>query len=154
MKQPHLTRRLEGRLFAEASTMFMVLDADDRSGIARVSCRMDGQQQVVEMPLADVVRRISSASSLILDNMNSPDSLRRVTQQGSDWYFASREGSIGPYATRTEAAQNLCRYILAMQTTPPQARPTAPSVTVDAIPRASTNRRAVDKAPEIKSAEG
>ena len=154
MKQLHLTRRLEGRLFAEASTMFMVLDADDRSGIARVSCRMDGHQQVIEMPLADVVRRISTASSLILDNMNGPDSLRRVTQQGDDWYFTSREGMIGPYATRTEATQNLCRYILAMQTTPPQARPTAPSITVDAIPRAATNRRAVDKASEIKIAAG
>lgn len=154
MKQPYLTRRLEGRLFVEASTMFMVLDADERSGIARVSCRMDGLQQVVEMPIADVVRRISSAGSLILDNMNSPDSLRRVTQQGSDWYFASREGSIGPYATRTEAAQNLCRYILAMQTTPPQARATAPSVSVDTISRAPKNRRALDKGPELKSAAG
>ncbi len=152
MKQPHLTRRLEGRLFAEASTMFMVLDADDRTGIARVSCRMDGLQQVVEMPLADVVRRISTAGSLILDNMNSPDSLRRVTQQGDDWYFTSREGSIGPYTTRTEAAQNLARYILAMQTTPPATRSAAQSITVDAIPRAATNRRAVDQSIEIKVA--
>lgn len=152
MKQPHLTRRLEGRLFAEAGTMFMVLDADDRSGIARVSCRLDGEQQVVEMPLAEVVRRISTASSLILDNMNSPDSLRRITRQGDSWYFASREGAIGPYASKSEAAQNLCRYILTMQTTPPSARPTAQSITVDEIPRASTRRRGSDQLPEARIA--
>ncbi len=157
MKQTHLTRRLEGRLFAEAGTMFMVLDADDRAGTARVSCRLDGEQQVVEMPLAEAVRRISTASTLILDNMNSPESLRRISRQGDHWYFASREGSIGPYLSKTDAAHNLCRYILAMQTTPPAEMSGAEmsgkgAITVDTLARSSISRRARDQLPQMKIA--
>jgi|GEM_PF-3563117 len=154
MKQTHLTRRLEGRLFAEAGTMFMVLDADDHSGTARVSCSLDGEQQVVEMPLAEVVRRISTASTLILDNMNSPESLRRITRQGDNWYFASREGSIGPYLSKADAAQNLCRYILAMQTTPPLELPATASISVDTLACAPTSRRSRDQLPQMKIAAG
>ena len=121
MRKPPHTRRLEGRLFAEAGTLFLVLEVSDTAGTARVSCCLEGERQIIDMPLVDVMTRVGTAGALQLDNINAPETIQRISLRDDGWYFAAREGRIGPYATKHDAAQNLGRYILAMQTQPPQA---------------------------------
>lgn len=114
-----MTRRLErieGRLFTEGGCLFMVVSVDATAGLARVSCRVDGRPQIAEMALAEVAERVSSGSSLILDNLNAPDSVKRIRQKDGAWYFSAREGQIGPFDSQEEARQELVKYILSMQT--------------------------------------
>ncbi|MEM8769322.1 MAG: DUF6316 family protein [Pseudomonadota bacterium] len=113
--------RLEGRLFAESGTLFMVVQTEEQDDVARVSYRVNDQTQVIEMPLTEAARRVSAGSNLILDNLNSPESSRRILEQQEGWFFVSREGNIGPYESQEEAGQELGRYILSMQTTGPKS---------------------------------
>lgn len=108
--------RVEGRLFSEAGCLFLVVHADEAAGLARVTCRMDGQVQVVEMPLSDVVKRVASSTGLMLDNLNAPETARRIFEEQDGWYFTSREGRIGPFGSRKRAGHQLVSYILSMQT--------------------------------------
>ena len=116
------TKRFEGRLFAEAGCLFMVVAVDESEGTAKVSCRLDGQPVVLDMPLSEVSRRISASSGLQLDNLNSPDAKRRLHSKEDGWHFTTREGPMGPYPTEKDAARELARYVLCMQTEPVAAR--------------------------------
>ena len=111
--------RFEGRLFAEAGCLFLVVHANEASGVARVTCRVSGETEVIEMPLSEVAKRISSASTLILDNLNGPESVKRVIEGKDGWYFTAREGQMGPYRSRREAGRALVSHVLAMQTALP-----------------------------------
>ena len=113
--------RFEGRLFAEDGCLFMVVRANEVTGEARVTCRVDGHTQVIEMPVADVARRVSANAGLMLDNLNGPNTAKRLLQKDDGWYFASREGDKGPFLSRKEAAGQLIRYVLCMQTQPDAA---------------------------------
>lgn len=108
--------RVEGRLFVESGCLFLVVHADEATGEARVTCRMDGQVQVVEMPFAEVVKRVASSTGLMLDNLNAPETAKRIIEDEDGWYFASREGRIGPFPSRKQAGHQLVSYILSMQT--------------------------------------
>ena len=108
--------RIEGRLFTEGGCLFLVVSVDTNAGAARVSCRVDGKTQIFEMPLAEVTQRVSSGANLILDNLNAPDSVKRIRQKDGVWFFAAREGQIGPYDSQEQARQELVKYILSMQT--------------------------------------
>ena len=70
------------------------------------------------MPLADVTRRVAASTGVILDNLNAPDNDERLVRAPDGWYFAAREGRIGPFASREEAARRLAGYVLTMQTVP------------------------------------
>lgn len=107
--------RFEGRLFVEDGCLFMVVAADEATEKARVSCRIDGQTQVIEMPLADVARRVAASAGVILDNLNAPESARRIHEGDDGWYVSSREGRMGPFATHKEAGHELVKHILCMQ---------------------------------------
>ena len=108
-----IANRFEGRLFSEEGRLYFVLDVDTESGIARVSCRVDGRQQVIEMPLAEVGLRLSSSSSLLLDGMNTSDTSKRIIRQTDGWFFTTREGPKGPYPSDRDANQALSKHILA-----------------------------------------
>jgi hypothetical protein len=108
--------RIEGRLFAEDGYLFLIVHADEATGVARVSCRMDGQTQIIELPLAEVTKRIVSSARLILDNLNGPETAKRIIEQKDGWYFSAREGQMGPFDSRKEAGHKLTKYILSMQT--------------------------------------
>jgi hypothetical protein len=108
--------RFEGRLFAEGGCLFLVVHADDVAREARVTCRIDGQTQVIEMPLDQVARRVGASTGLILDNLSAPATAKRLLQQEDGWYFAAREGHKGPYESKKMAARELVRYVLCMQT--------------------------------------
>jgi hypothetical protein len=109
--------RLEGRLFTQSGTLFMVVNADEANDTAQVSFRVNEETQVMDMPFTEAAARVAGGANLILDNLNSPASDRRILEMKDGWYFASREGEIGPYASRDEAGQQLGRYILSMQET-------------------------------------
>jgi len=110
------TKRFEGRLFAESGCLFLVVAVNEPEGKAKVSCRLDGQSVVLEMPLSEVARRISASSGIQLDNLNGPDSRRRLQREDDGWHFTSREGLMGPYPTEKDAARELARYVLCRQT--------------------------------------
>lgn len=107
--------RFEGRLFAVDGRLCMVVEADEASGVGRVSLRVQGRQQVVEMPLAEIARRISSGGGLLLDNTSGAEASRRVTRRKDGWFFSTREGPKGPYRSSKEAERDLGRHILATQ---------------------------------------
>ena len=107
--------RFEGRLFAEAGQLYMVVEANEDTGIARVSCRIDGRQQVLDMPVAEVSKRLSSGAPLALDSVGSDDMSKRIVQKPDGWFFSAREGLKGPYSTGEEAERELSQHILAAQ---------------------------------------
>ncbi len=110
-----LTTRFEGRLFSAEGRLYFVLDVDAASGLARISCRIDGQQQVIEMPISEVGLRLSSGSNLRLDSLSTADTSNRIIQQTDGWFFTTREGPNGPYGSKTEADSALSRHILSTQ---------------------------------------
>jgi hypothetical protein len=110
------TKRFEGRLFAEDGCLFMVVAVNEAEGSARVTCSVDERPVVLEMPLEEISRRITSSTHLILDNLNSPDAKRRLQEADDGWYFSAREGRVGPYPTEKDAARALGRYVLSKQT--------------------------------------
>jgi len=108
-------RRFEGRLFTESGVLFLVVAADEQQGTARVSCRVAGELQLVDMPLADVAKRLTANADLKLDNLNGPNAVKRIVSQDGEWFFTAREGLQGPFATSEDAKRALARYILSMQ---------------------------------------
>ncbi len=116
--------RLEGRLFTESGTLFMVVHADEANDKAQVSFRVNEQTQVLDLPFSEAAARVAKGANLILDNLNSPESAKRILEMKDGWYFASREGEIGPYESKEEAGQRLGRYILSMQETGQTSRET------------------------------
>ncbi len=108
--------RLEGRLFAESGALFMVIHANEAEDLAQVSFRVNDQTQVIDMPFSEASARVANGSSLILDNLNSPNAARRLLEMKDGWYFAAREGQMGPYDSKEQAGQELGKYILTMQT--------------------------------------
>ena len=107
--------RLEGRLFTESGTLFMVVHADEVNDQAQVSFRVNEETQVLDLPFSEAAARVAKGANLILDNLNSPEAAKRILQMKDGWYFASREGEMGPYESKEEAGQSLGRYILSMQ---------------------------------------
>ena len=112
-----ILNRLEGRLFTESGTLFMVVHADETSDQAQVSFRVNEETQVLDLPFSEAAARVARGANLMFDNLNSPESAKRILEMKDGWYFASREGQIGPYETKEEAGQRLGRYILSMQET-------------------------------------
>ena len=109
-----LTSRFEGRLFLEDGRLYFVLDVDAESGLARVSFRADGQQQVVEMPVSEVALRLASNSNP-LDGLSGADTSNRIIERSDGWFFTTREGRKGPYATDADAKSALDEHILSVK---------------------------------------
>lgn len=105
--------RLEGRLFVEAGRLCMVVEVDEEAGIGRVSTRIDGTQQVIEMPIAEVGRRISLGANLVLDNVSESELAKRIVRKKDGWFFSAREGLQGPYRSGEEAEKRLTQHVLA-----------------------------------------
>jgi len=117
--------RYEGRLFAESGVLFLVVEANLKTSTARVSCRVEGDLQLVEMPLEDVQARLAATGELKLDNVNGPNAEKRIVKQNAKFFFSSREGNQGPFASAEDAKHALACYIIASQSdrdNPPQRR--------------------------------
>jgi len=107
--------RFEGRLFVDEGRLCMVVEANESAGTGRVSTRIDGQQTILEMPLADIAMHLASTTKLNLDNLGSPESKRRVLKKEDGWFFSAREGLKGPFPTGEQAERELDQYIIAAQ---------------------------------------
>ena len=107
--------RLEGRLFTKSGTLFMVVHADEAKDTAQVTFRVNEETQVLDLPYSEAAARVAKGANLILDNLNSPEAAKRILEMKDGWYFASREGEMGPFESKEEAGQRLGRYILSMQ---------------------------------------
>ncbi len=110
-------KALEGRLFSEDGRLHFVVDVDTETGFARVSCRADGVQQVIQMPISEVGLRISSSSNLHLDGLSTADTSKRIIRQTDGWFFTTREGLNGPYRSDTDANLALSKHVLSVQGT-------------------------------------
>jgi hypothetical protein len=111
-----LPNRLEGRLFSDQGRLHLILDVDTERNIARVSFRADGEQQVAELPLADVCAKLSTGGHLKLDGLTAEATARRIIEEDDGWYFTTREGPEGPYPNPDSARKALNRFILDKQT--------------------------------------
>lgn len=139
-------RRFEGRLFTEDGMLFLVVAADHAKETARVSCRVEGTTQVVDMPLSEVARRLSANPDLKLDNLNGPSAARRIVCHDGEWFFTAREGLQGPFETSDAAKHGLARHILRMQAAI-DAKAGGGEVTSPAAAPAGGSETAVDRAP-------
>lgn len=110
--------RLEGRLFTRDGQLCMVVEVDTEQGTARVSCPDQDKPQVIEVPICEVVERLSATPNLRLDGLNSDSTANRIVQRDEGWFFTSREGLQGPYDSDTRAHQALGAYILHSQEVP------------------------------------
>ncbi|MCZ6643568.1 MAG: DUF6316 family protein [Gammaproteobacteria bacterium] len=108
-------KAIEGRLFTQEGRLYFVVEVDTEAGFARVSCRAEGVQQVIQMPISEVGLRISSSSNLLLDNLNTTETSTRIVQRPDGWFFTTREGLNGPYLSDTDANLALSRHILSVQ---------------------------------------
>lgn len=93
----------------------MVVEADELSGVGRISSRVDGKTTVVEMPIAEIGKRLSTAAKMTLDSIGSATSARRIEQRSDGWFFSAREGLQGPFASREAAEDELDRHLLEAQ---------------------------------------
>lgn len=50
--------RIAGRVFTYDGRLHLVLDADESTGMARLSCRYDQQTDILYMPVAEVLLRL------------------------------------------------------------------------------------------------
>jgi len=107
--------RYEGRLFAESGVLFLVVEANLKTGMARVSCRVEGDLQLVEMPIEDVSARLAATGELKLDNVNGPNAEKRLVKQNGKFFFTSREGNQGPFGNPEDAKHALACYIISKQ---------------------------------------
>ena len=55
-------------------------------------------------------------------------SQQRVFSRGSDWFFTSREGDMGPYDTQGEAAEQLEAYVMLIDLKEENERPVTPDI--------------------------
>ena len=110
----NLAGRFVGRLFVESGRLCLVVEIDEEAGIGRVSSRVDGEQQLNDMPLADIARCISANSDLALDNVGE-SAPKRIVRKDDGWYFNSREGLQGPYLKGEEAEAALKQHIISSQ---------------------------------------
>ena len=101
--------RFEGRLFSQDGRLYFVIDVDSESGFARVSCRIDGEHQLLQMPISEVGLRLSSSSKL--EGISTASSPNRIIEQSDGWFFSTRDGLKGPYLTDTEAGRALDKYL-------------------------------------------
>ena len=109
-----LASRYEGRLFTEDGRLYFIVEVDSEAGLARVSYRENDEQKIMQMPISDVGLRLASSSPTLLP----PEQTSRVIEKENGWYFKTREGLDGPYATDAMADHALKQYIMAV---PPQS---------------------------------
>ncbi len=55
-------------------------------------------------------------------------SRQRVYSRGSDWFFSSREGEMGPFETEGEAAEQLEAYVMLIDLKEENERPVTPDI--------------------------
>ena len=93
----------------------MVVGVDLETGYASVSARTEDGPQVTQMPLTEVVECLANVPQLKLDGLSNQRNEERVLEKDDGWYFVTREGEKGPYASQKQAQRRLTKYILLAQ---------------------------------------
>ena len=96
-------KRFEGRLFAEEGRLCLVVEVKEED------------RTILEMPIAEVGKRLSAGSDLVLDNLNGEQAKKRVVKKKDGWFFSAREGLKGPFDTEDAAEAGLQEHVLAAQ---------------------------------------
>lgn len=117
-----LAKRYEGRLFVEDGRLHMVVEVDVNSGTAYVSCNDGTGPRVQPWRVMDVGARLSSENGLLLDGLARADQSERITEKDEGWFFTSREGLQGPYASHAAATDALKQFLLVTQSRPATTR--------------------------------
>ncbi len=107
--------RFAGRLFSMDGRLHLVLDVDPEQDAARVGCRVDGEHRVINMPISEVSRLLPANPDLQLDGVQSQEAGNRVVGSSDGWYFETREGTIGPFHSKTAARKALEEHMIAAQ---------------------------------------
>lgn len=115
MTHSALAQRCEGRLFSREGNLCLVVGIDLESGYASVSARTESGPQVTQMPLSEVVACLAAVPQLKLDGISSERLKARVLEKDDGWYFSTREGEKGPFASEKQAQRRLTKYILMAQ---------------------------------------
>ncbi len=109
----NLANRFEGRLYTDNGHLCLVLDVDIEMGLARVSFRENGERQIVQLPVTELSARLGNQADV--DAAHSDEAASRVTKEVDGWWFATREGRQGPFASKSEAQSALTALLLERQ---------------------------------------
>ena len=63
-----------------------------------------------------------------LDQTREYDRTERVFARGSEWFFGSREGDMGPFETEGEAREQLDAYVMLIDLKEENERPVTPDI--------------------------
>ncbi len=116
MTHSTLANRFAGRLYTDEGRLHLVLDVDLDNEVGRVSCQIDGERQIVDVPLDHIGAHLALGGELKLDSLNNKKQSRTV-EKPDGWYFSTREGLKGPYPTDQAANDALNEHILTFQGT-------------------------------------
>ena len=116
MTHSTLANRFIGRLYTDAGRLHLVLDVDLDAEMGRVSCQIDGERRVIDVPLDVIGSHLALGGELKLDNLNGKGQARTV-EKSDGWYFSTREGLKGPYPSDAAANDALNEHILTFQGT-------------------------------------
>ena len=108
-----LANRFEGRLFTNNGHLCLVLDVDLEMGVARVSFRENGERRISQIPVTELSVMLGNSAGV--DSLNSDQTASRVAKESDGWWFATREGRQGPYASESDAQSALTAMLLETQ---------------------------------------
>jgi len=109
-----VVNRFEGRLFLEHGRLYMVVEADEIGGMGRVSVSIDGERQLLDMPISEIAQRLAKSAKLTLDSIGDATA-GRVQKKSDGWFFSAREGLKGPFDSQQDAQEALDSYIMLSQ---------------------------------------
>lgn len=109
LQHPQGLNRLEGRLFDDAGHLCLVVEANDATGLGRVSYQEDGARHVIDMPLTEISRLVAQGTNGVSDK--SDDLSHRVKEKADGFYAMAREGAIGPFSSFVQAESAMREHI-------------------------------------------
>ena len=115
MTHSTLANRFVGRLYTDEGRLHLVLDVDLEAETGRVSCKIDGERQTIDVPLNVIGSHLALGGELKLDSLNAGSKAARTVEKPDGWYFSTREGLKGPYPTDEAANDALNEHILTFQ---------------------------------------
>lgn len=110
MPNPPGLNRLEGRLFADAGHLCLVVEANEATGQGRVSFQADGVRHVVDMPLIEISRLVAQSNNP-QDASTAHSLTHRVSEKADGFYAMAREGEIGPFKSFAQAETAMREHI-------------------------------------------
>ena len=116
---PTRLHRLEGRIIDIDGSMRLVVEANEVTGLGRVSYQINGKHHIKEMPLHEIASLVAQQAT----GATAPSDLSpRVKHKADGYYAQAREGAIGPFKTFAQAEVAMRDHIETQQLTNSPAR--------------------------------